>query len=750
MPGVTSADFVTANSYTFCMSIEMTTEFKQALELLNGGKNLFLTGKAGTGKSTLINEFRNTTTRNIVVTAPTGVAALNVHGYTIHRLFSFPSHVTVEGIRSADIRPGRFASVLKELDTLIIDEVSMVRADLFDCIVATLEMYGPRPHTPYGGVQLVLVGDLYQLPPVVKEDEEACLRASYETPFFFSATSYRNTDFPVVQLTKVFRQVGDQQLVDLLNAIREGKMSAEVRNRLNSRIKPEFTPPSDEYWLTLASTNRSVNKINREALARISGEVFTYRACETGDQDKFDYPTEQELKFKVGAQVMLLTNHPQRKWVNGSVGVITRVSYDDDGRMVVHVKLDSGEVVEVTEHTWQITRPAPAGGKLGYEVVGTFTQLPFKLAWAITIHKSQGQTLDRAVINLVGGMRAAGQLYVALSRCTSFDGLVLTREIAPRDVKVDHRVHRFLMEATGEKTEKKSFIECIYVGQGDGYIRPIEIAVAVENEAPLTTLINPTRDLGFSAQKYGLSSSDLQIAPTLDEAWPFIETEILGSGVVSSLGDELVNILDTELKRAGLVTGLQMVARPRRIIEVAGRASDIVRATQYIVAQEGLTNQLFPYNPLDELPTGYRLTPDFEIIPYGSPEDVAQLLEKKLSDKCLTQRSEEVLQRFEKAFGVTVRRPEKAELPPLAQLLSLGARVCFTGSVFNNGREWRREDMEKLAKEHGLVVAPQVSKTRCDVLIAADVATQSGKARKAAQFGKPIYSAEHFLKWAKQ
>jgi len=236
--------------------LTITSEFQEALTRLERGDNLFLTGKAGTGKSTLIRRFLATTSRNVVVAAPTGIAALNVEGYTIHRLFSFGTRTTLEEVRSGRYYPRRFAGTLRNLATLIIDEASMVRADLFDFLAAALERFGPKPGVRFGGVQLVLVGDLYQLPPVVTEAEKEYFGTRYDSPYFFSADSYDREHFPLVELTTVFRQIGDSRLVDILNAVREGALLETARKELNSRTDPTFRPPVDEFWLTLTTTNR--------------------------------------------------------------------------------------------------------------------------------------------------------------------------------------------------------------------------------------------------------------------------------------------------------------------------------------------------------------------------------------------------------------------------------------------------------------------------------------------------------------
>ena len=489
-------------------SLTLTQEFQHALELLSAGRHLFLTGRAGTGKSTLIRHFVDTTDRNVLSVAPTGIAALNVDGYTIHRLFSFPMGVNAETVRSGRYYPGRFAKALASLDTLIIDEASMVRADLFDALAAALERFGPQPGEPFGGVQLVLVGDLYQLPPVVHDDEAAYVEEHFGTPYFFSAKSFEPDAFPSVELTTVFRQVGDSRLVDLLNAVREGTLLDDARAELNARTDADFEPALDEFWLTLATTNRIVRSRNRRMLERLDAPTQTFRAEIRGDTDGFEHPTDDDLALAVGAQVMLLNNDPSDRWVNGSIGKITAIS-SDDGEPVVHVHLRDDRTVDVRPHTWEITRPVVSGGSLTHEVIGTFTQLPMKLAWAITIHKSQGQTLDRVVVDLTGGTFANGQLYVALSRCTSLEGLVLRRDVLPRDLKSDPRIRRFLAGSGGSAASLGDvYLSALTVGNaGDRYRpRPVEIAAVTDDGDEATTVVNPTSDL--YAARHGLRDHD--------------------------------------------------------------------------------------------------------------------------------------------------------------------------------------------------------------------------------------------------
>ena len=571
------------------MEIVLTDEFRNALALLADGKHLFLTGKAGTGKSTLIRRFMAETDRNVVVVAPTGIAALNVNGYTIHRLFGFRTTTTLHDVRGGDYRPGRFTKTLASLDTLIIDEASMVRADVFDMLAAALERFGPSKGEPFGGVQIVLVGDLYQLPPVVSDGEAGFFSTTYETPYFFSANSFVRDDFPAVALTTVFRQLGDDRMTAILNEIREGILLGHAQEQLNARTDAEFVPPDDEFWVTLAPTNRLVTARNRQQLERLAGDEMVHLAKESGDLSLFDKPVEDKLQFKVGAQIMMLNNDQSDRWVNGTIGRVVGVSYDRYGA-VVEVAFPDGSSADVSPFTWEASRPVVDGGGLRREVIGTFTQLPFKLAWAITIHKSQGQTLDRLIVDLTGGMFSTGQLYVALSRCTSMKGLVLKRPVLPKDLKVDRRIARFLRSATASDAQRRYCAVAILTVGDEGRMsrpRPVELAVAFDDGTALSTVVNPQRDLADARLAYGITASDVLLAPTLREAWAVIAPMLAGCTPVGFGIDETLGLIDFELKRLGYVTALPLGVEVRGPAGTAPTALERARAAMQAHARIG-------------------------------------------------------------------------------------------------------------------------------------------------------------------
>jgi ATP-dependent DNA helicase PIF1 len=399
-------------------------------------ENIFVTGRAGTGKSTLLNHLSWNTSKQIVICAPTGVAALNVGGQTIHSLFRLPIGVIAdhEIEQVAELR-----KLLNTIDTLVIDEVSMVNADLLDAIDRSLRQARQKPLQPFGGVQVVLFGDPYQLAPVPGDaDERAYFLDQYKSMWFFDAKVWDDTDLRIYELNVIHRQHEDE-FKHMLNAVRHGRVTAEIAGRLNST---GARPAPTEGAITLATTNSTVTRINASALARLPGRSQTARAEISGEFGGRAYPADDSLELKIGAQVMFLRNDAEQRWVNGSIGTVRRID------TTVWVEVD-GEVHSVVPAIWEKYRYtySAATKALKKDIVAEFTQFPLRLAWAVTIHKSQGKSYDRAIVDLGSRSFAPGQTYVALSRITELEGLYLTRPLRPADIIVDPNVQRFMSRA---------------------------------------------------------------------------------------------------------------------------------------------------------------------------------------------------------------------------------------------------------------------------------------------------------------
>lgn len=417
-------------------------------ELESTLQHVFVTGRAGTGKSTLLNYFVEHTSKRVAVLAPTGVAALLVGGQTIHSFFKFPIGVIADHDTwlSKQMR-----EMYRNLDTLIIDEVSMVNADLMDAVDRALKK-SRRNYLPFGGVQIVLFGDPYQLSPVPprEAEEKAWFQDNYASLWFFDAKVWADADLKVFELTEIHRQ-SDDEFKRLLNAVRYGTVIAEQAHVLNSTGARRVPEPSP---IVLATTNATVNRINNRELAKLPGDTVSIDADTLGDFGGA-YPADPALELKIGAQVMFLRNDPDGRWVNGTVGIVT------DLRDNIWVEID-GETVEVTPTSWEKMRYSydPEHKELTREVVGEFTQFPLRLAWAVTIHKSQGQTYDSAVIDLGQRAFSPGQVYVALSRIRELDGLYLSRDLRPSDVIVDQRVREFMLSRyVSEEEETAETVE---------------------------------------------------------------------------------------------------------------------------------------------------------------------------------------------------------------------------------------------------------------------------------------------------
>lgn len=424
----------------------MNEEIQLAWQLVqNTGCNVFLTGKAGTGKTTFLREFCRKSHKRSVVLAPTGIAAINAQGSTLHSFFQLPFGPYIPGTdpRGKE-RSYKFSErkrrLIRTLDLVIIDEISMVRPDLLDSVDAVLRRYRDRTR-PFGGVQLLLIGDLQQLAPVAKPEEWAVLQSYYATPYFFSSLALREAGFATVELKRVYRQ-SDLHFIDLLNKIRDNEADAAVLRELNQRYMPTFVPRPEEGYIRLTTHNWQADQINDRELEALTTEEHTYEAEIWKEFPELSYPTAQSLRLKVGAQVMFVKNDssPAKAYFNGMIGRVVGL-----GNSIVRVQpQDSNKVIEVTEEQWENTRYTmnDETHEIEEELLGTFKQMPLKTAWAITVHKSQGLTFERAIIDVQYSF-SHGQTYVALSRCKSLEGLVLSAPIPPRAIISDQSVVEF-------------------------------------------------------------------------------------------------------------------------------------------------------------------------------------------------------------------------------------------------------------------------------------------------------------------
>ena len=515
----------------------LTEEFRRCLAEVEQGTNLFITGKAGTGKSTLLRLIRDRMKNKVVaVVAPTGVAALNVDGSTIHRHFAFSPKLTTE------MRDYYVPSHLAAIDILVIDEVSMVRADWMDMVSKALQ-FARRAGEPFGGVQVVMIGDLFQLPPV----SEVIRDTYYATDFFFSSKSFIESQIKTIELTQVFRQK-DPVFIDVLNAIRDGSATSEHLARLNARHDPAYQHTFDlrerddrTRCMTIATTHAYVDQINTHHLSGIPAKESVYLATATGEIEDSKFDGLEELRLKPAAQVMMLVN--QDGYANGTVAEVRSLNRQE---ITVYLpELDEEKVV--LRHTWEILKPVRTGGRIEKKVVGTFQQFPMQLAWAVTVHKSQGKTFDRVVFDCKR-IFEDGQTYVALSRCTSLDGLTLTQPIEPRHIKISAAVCRFYRSATRARVPIMSG-PIVFVGLHktclDKYRKLVEIGlIRIENEKEvlrLSTLIAPGRDASDAAA-VGINASDLTMCPSIEEARDLIGLAIDGASVVGCHVNDLFSL----------------------------------------------------------------------------------------------------------------------------------------------------------------------------------------------------------------
>ena len=512
-------------------------EFQDALQLFTHPRqSVFLTGKAGTGKSTFLKYICNHTKKKYVVLAPPGIAAINAGGVTLHSFFKLPFRPMLPDDPDLSLSHGRIfeffkypkekRKIIAEVDLIIIDEISMVRADIIDCVDRILRVYSGNMRLPFGGKQLLFVGDVFQLEPVVPSDQKEILSLFYASPFFFSARVFKDINLVPIELQKVYRQT-DSVFINILDRIRNNAARKQELDTLNGRYFPSFEPQNEDMYITLATRRDQVDFINEKKLAELPGEEYVSVGKIEGDFPESSLPTQLNLSIKEQAQVIFIDNDYERRWVNGTIGMVSGI--DENGN--VYVLLESGveHLVEPTSWRNYKYKYNEKEKRIEEEIVGTFEQLPIRLAWAITVHKSQGLTFSRVVVDLTGGVFAGGQTYVALSRCTSLEGLVLKSKISSRDIFIRKEIVEFSQifnnQALIEKSLKESEAELQYGRAAQGFrqgnmIEAFAAAVSKRNE-----LDNPMVQRLLRLKLQALNSQKAQIKALREELHSLRETQ---------------------------------------------------------------------------------------------------------------------------------------------------------------------------------------------------------------------------------
>ena len=515
-------------------------EFQDALQLITHTRqSVFLTGKAGTGKSTFLKYICNHTKKKYVVLAPTGIAAINAGGVTLHSFFKLPFRPMLPDDPDLSLSHGRIfeffkypkekRKIIAEVDLIIIDEISMVRADIIDCVDRILRVYSGNMRLPFGGKQLLFVGDVFQLEPVVPSDQKEILSLFYASPFFFSARVFKDINLVPIELLKVYRQT-DSVFINILDRIRNIAARNLELDTLNGRYFPSFEPQNEDMYITLATRRDQVDFINEKKLAELPGEEYVSVGKIEGDFPESSLPTQLNLSIKEQAQVIFIDNDYERRWVNGTIGMVSGI--DENGN--VYVLLESGveHLVEPTSWRNYKYKYNEKEKRIEEEIVGTFEQLPIRLAWAITVHKSQGLTFSRVVVDLTGGVFAGGQTYVALSRCTSLEGLVLKSKISSRDIFIRKEIVEFSQifnnQALIEKSIKESEAELQYGRAAQGFrlgnmqeaVEAFAAAVSKRNE-----LDNPMVQRLLRLKLQALNSQKAQIKALREELHSLRETQ---------------------------------------------------------------------------------------------------------------------------------------------------------------------------------------------------------------------------------
>ena len=760
----------------------LTDEFRHALELLAGGRHVFLTGKAGTGKSTLIRRFMAETDRNVVVVAPTGIAALNVDGYTIHRLFGFRTTTTLDDVRSGAVPAGPVHQ-----DPGVAADADHRRG-----------VDGARRRVRHGRRRAgaVRAGSRARRSAGCRScwwaTSTSCRRWSARARRTSSRrrTRRRTSSPPTVsaattsrpcRLTTVFRQLGDDRMTAILNEIREGVLLGHAQEQLNARADADFVPPDDEFWLTLAPTNRLVTARNRQHLERLPGDELVHHARVSGDLSLFDPPVEETLRFKVGAQVMMLNNDQGDRWVNGTIGRVVGVDYDRYGA-VVDVEFADGTLRR--RHAVHVGGDAPGGRRRLAGPRGDRHVHAAAVQAGVGDHDPQepgpdagppGRRPDRRHVLDGPALRGVEPLHVV--------GRAGAEKACAAEGSEDRPAHRAVPAHLGQRrpaARRYCAIGMLTVGD-EGRMsrpRPVELAVAFDDGTAVTTLINPQRDLADARKAFGISVSDVLLAPTLREAWAVIAPMLAGCTPVGVGVDETLGLIDFELKRLGHVTAMPLgvelrgarvsgrtaLERAQSALEAHGAADseDGSSAFEEPEPAESISGLLVSRDHSVPTPAADHL-PGLSALLRVSRDVGAVLLGACRRRRCATARTRRGTRRRGSRWPISCgRRPARAQLPAevvarlreavevagrrdrhrnqcrlerddIGEALVPGARICFTGTAQDGaGRIVEREEMEQLAVSAGLTPVQSVTKTRCEVLVTAEAGTQSGKARKAA------------------
>lgn len=583
---------------------------RQYVELTR--RSVFLTGRAGTGKTTFLRQLKEERPKRMVVVAPTGVAAINAQGVTIHSFFQIApglkipgSTGTVERRKTAYRMSEQKKNIIRTLDLLVIDEISMVRCDLLDAVDGVLRQYRDRTK-PFGGVQLLLIGDLQQLAPVARDDEWVLLKDFYETPYFFSSHALRQVELTTIELKKIYRQA-DEEFINILAQIRTNTLTAATESKLNSRYVEGFKAPADEEWIRLTTHNAAANAYNSRMLEGLAGADWNFRAKISGTFPETSYPADEVVTLREGAQVMFVKNDPtgQHRYFNGKIGRVTSIS----GRGVnVRCKgEDKPILVEPVE--WENMRyELTADGELKETVDGTFIQYPLRLAWAITIHKSQGLTFDHAVLDINRAF-AHGQTYVALSRCRTLEGLVLTKPLYVGSVICDHNVDSFVnkeLERSVHSAEQLPQMERDYLEalldelfNFTALANALEGMLRVVKRYPFLAQQDFVGPLEEAAKWFTIDAADIcarfrrQYLPLLEEASLTSMPEAI-NGRVKAAADYFmgeVSTLALPLLRVGAIAFSNKLAKSQfdRAVNELKAAVAIKTATLHEVSENGMS-----------------------------------------------------------------------------------------------------------------------------------------------------------------